>query len=357
MTRFAFRSFPMSCRPGDLLLRMLATLHVLALLSFLLVLGWLQPVAAAEDSCGGTNLAAQMQATDPAAYARIRGEADRVANGRSIFWKIEKPGLAPSFLLGTMHLTDPRVLAMPQAAMQAKAAAKVIVVESDEILDPQKAMSKLMTKPQLTMMTDGRTLQSYLTADETRLLEASLKKRGIPLAAVSRMQPWMLYSFFALSTCEMTRKARGEAFLDQKIAEDAVRAGKPVKGLETLEEQLESMAAVPTQLHMKSLMEGLDRDDQMGDITATTIDLYLAGDIGMIMPLLKSVSPDGADGEGYAAFEQRIVTERNHRMAERALPILKDGGAFIAVGAMHLVGDEGLVSLLRKAGYTLTPAS
>lgn len=356
MMRLAVRPLPALRQIADLTLAALAALHVLALLSLLLVLGWLAP-AAAEDACAGRNLAAEMQAKDPAAYARLMAEADGIANGGSIFWKIEKPGLAPSWLLGTMHLTDPRVLAMPKGAAEAKAAAKVIVVESDEILDQQKAMGRLLTRPQLTMMTDGRTLQSYLTPDQTKKLEAALKKRGIPLAAVSRMQPWMLYSFFALSPCEMSRKATGEAFLDQKIAEDAVRAGKPVKGLETLEEQLESMAAVPTDLHMKSLMEGIDQDDRMGDITATTIDLYLAGRISMIMPLLKTLAPDGSDGEGYAAFEQRIVTERNHRMAERALPILKDGGAFIAVGAMHLVGDDGLVTLFRKAGYTVTPAS
>ncbi|SIQ66987.1 hypothetical protein SAMN05880590_106128 [Rhizobium sp. RU35A] len=357
MTRLAVRPLSVLRQSADVALATIAALHVLALLSFLLVLGALQPAAAAEDACAGRNLAAEMQAKDPAGYARIVAAADGIANGKAIFWKIEKPGLAPSWLLGTMHLTDPRVLAMPKGAAEAQAASRVTVLESDEILDQQKAMGKLLTKPQLTMMTDGKTLQSYLTADQARLLEAALKKRGIPLAAVSRMQPWMLYSFFALSPCEMNRKATGEAFLDQKIAEDAVRAGKPVKGLETLQEQLESMAAVPTDLHMKSLMEGIEQDDRMGDITATTVDLYLAGNVGLLMPLLKALAPDGSDGEGYAAFEQRIITERNHRMAERALPILKDGGAFIAVGAMHLVGDEGLVTLFRKAGYTVTPAS
>lgn len=357
MTRLAVRPLSVLRQSADMALATLAALHVLALLSLLLVLGALQPAAAAEDACGGRNLAAEMQAKDPAGYARIVAAADGIANGKAIFWKIEKPGLAPSWLLGTMHLTDPRVLAMPKGAAEAQAASRVTVLESDEILDQQKAMGKLLTKPQLTMMIDGKTLQSYLTADQTRLLEAALKKRGIPLAAVSRMQPWMLYSFFALSPCEMNRKATGEAFLDQKIAEDAVRAGKPVKGLETLQEQLESMAAVPTDLHMKSLMEGIEQDDRMGDITATTVDLYLAGNVGLLMPLLKALAPDGSDGEGYAAFEQRIITERNRRMAERALPILKDGGAFIAVGAMHLVGDEGLVTLFRKAGYTVTPAS
>ncbi|MCO5733596.1 TraB/GumN family protein [Rhizobium sp. SSA_523] len=340
----------------DLALWALAGLHLLLLLSFLLILGALNPAGAAQDdACRGTDLLAAMRAEDPAGYARLQAEAAEIENGNSIFWKIEKPGLAASYLLGTMHVTDPRVLAMPDGAKAAAAAARVIIVESDEILDENKAMAKLLAKPQLTMMTDGRTIEHYLTPQEKSDLEAGLKARGIPLAAVSRMQPWMLSSFLALSACELARKTGGADFLDKQIAEDAAQAGRQVQGLETMEEQLEAIASIPTDFHVKSLLEMVRLGDRMTDVTTTMTDLYLKGEIGMMMPMLKVVAPDSAEGEGYAQFEERVVTDRNHRMAERALPLLAEGGAFIAVGALHLTGDQGLVTLLRKAGYTLTP--
>ncbi|MBB1249552.1 TraB/GumN family protein [Rhizobium sp. G21] len=56
-----------------------------------------------------------------------------------------------------------------------------------------------------------------------------------------------------------------------------------------------------------------------------------------------------------AAFEEKLITIRNHHMADRGAPILEKGNVFMAVGALHLIGDEGLVELMRKKGYTATP--
>lgn len=355
-THTPFDSLRSLRRPGDIALWLIAALHAALLLSFLLVLGYAQPARAQgqDTACRGTNVLTRLKADDPAGFAALEAEAAKVENGKGLFWKIDKPGLAPSYLLGTMHVTDPRVLAMPKGAVEAKAGSRVIVVESDEILSEQQAMAKILAKPGLTMMTDGKTIQSFLSAEEVAKLEAGLKARGIPLSAVSRMQPWMLSSFIALPACELARKAEGASFLDKKIAEDAIRAGKPVKGLETMEEQLSAMASIPTDFHIKSLMEMIALGDKMDDVMFTMTELYLSGDIGMTMPMLKAVAPDGADGEGYAEFEERIVTQRNRTMADRASPILAEGGAFIAVGALHLGGPDGLVTLFRQQGFTVT---
>lgn len=354
-------SFPLPRKAGDALLAALAFVHTIAFLSFLLVLlligiGWAGKARADDAVCQGHNLLTELQQSDPAAYRKLQAEAAEVQNGKGLFWKIEKQGLASSYLLGTMHVTDPAVLKMPLGAPYALSKAKVVVIESDEILDEKKAMAGMLTKPQLTMMTDGKTIQDYLSPDDRAKLESALKERGIPLAAVSRMQPWMISSFLALPNCELTRKAKGAVFLDKKIATEAVENGIPVKGLETLQEQLAAMASIPAEFHIKSLVEMVSLGSKMDDVTATMRDLYLSGDIGMTMPMLKWVSPDGSDGEGYAEFEERIVRQRNHTMADRAEPILNSGGAFMAVGALHLVGDEGLVALLRKKGFTVTLA-
>lgn len=343
--------------PGDLALWLLAALHVALLVATAFVLFSVSPARAGEPpACTGEDLLPALQKTDPAAYDRIAAEAAKTPNGNGIFWKIEKAGLSPSYLLGTMHVTDPRVLAMPKGASDAAADASTIVIESDEILDEKKAAAAMLMHPELTMFMDGTTIRDHLSAEDAEKLEAGLKARGLALAAVARMKPWILSSFVALPACEIARKAAGASFLDKHIAEDAVKAGKKVVGLETLAEQLQAMAELPVEFHLQALIETLELGDKMDDVIETMTALYLAGDTGMTMPMLEAVAPSkpGQDESAYAAFEKRIVTDRNKIMAERAAPLLAEGKVFIAVGALHLPGEQGLIELLRKQGFRVS---
>jgi uncharacterized protein len=310
----------------------------------------------ADQACVGKNLAPALQEHDPATYAKVETEAAKTPNGEAIFWKIEKAGIKPSYLLGTMHVTDPRVLTMPDGAEAAARRADTIIVESDEVLDDKKAAIALMAKPELSMFTDGSTITSRLTAEQVKELEAGLKKRGLALSAVNRMKPWIIASFVALPACELARKAEGTSFLDKRIAQDAANAGKRVVGLETYAEQLAALNDLPMAFHLKSLIETLQLGDKMNDINETMIDLYLKGDIGAIVPMLQALSPDSSSAKDpdYAAFEQRIILDRNKVMATRAAPTLDHGNVFMAVGALHLPGQDGLVALLRQHGFTVT---
>ncbi|MBP1858414.1 TraB/GumN family protein [Rhizobium herbae] len=346
-------------RLGDNILALIATLHVLFALSLIVTLFAVSQARAEDASCGGKNLIADMRTSDPARLAALEKEAAAVPNGKGTFWKIEKAGIAPSYLLGTMHVTDPRVLAMPKGADAAYQTAKTVIVESDEIVDDRKAAAAIMMQPGLTMFADGKSIKDFLKPEETEKLAAGLKARGIPLTLVARMKPWMIASFVALPACEMSRKAAGASFLDKKLAEDALKQGKTLKGLETLVEQLKAMDALPVEFHLQALIETLDLGDTVADVMETTTDLYLTGDTGLIMPMMKAVSEEkSADSDaGYADFEQRIITDRNRTMAARARPILDGGAVFMAVGALHLPGKDGVIELLRRQGFTISNMS
>ncbi|NHT76100.1 polysaccharide biosynthesis protein GumN [Rhizobiaceae bacterium CRRU44] len=341
----------------DNLVSLAALLPVILLAALVAAFFSIGRAQAQEIACNGVNLLESWEKSDPGSVKSVEAEAALVVNGTGKFWKIEKPGIPASYLLGTMHVTDPRVLAMPEGAPEAFAGAATVIVESDEVLDEKKAQIALFSDPSLTMFTDGSTIESYLDADQKAILTEGLKARGLPLPAVARMKPWMIASFVSLPPCELSRKAGGALFLDQKLARDAVSQGKTLKGLETIVEQIRALDDLPIAFHISSLVDMLKLGTAVEDAMETTTDLYLEGRIATIMPMLKAASHiiGGGDMEQQSvAFEQRIVTDRNHVMATRARPSLDAGNVFMAVGALHLPGPEGVVELLRKDGFTLT---
>lgn len=352
----ALKGQAISLRIVDSALWLLAALHTLAALSLLALFFFITPAQAKEDlACGGHSILAQLQKDDPKGYARIEKEGAELANGEAIFWKIEKPGIPDSYLLGTMHMSDPRVISLPNAAQKDFDTAKTVIVESDEILDKKKASMRLMARPELTMLTNGKTIYDYIDDKQKALLEKQLLARGIPLAAVAKMQPWMISSFLALPVCELKRKAAGAEVLDEKLAKDAVADGKKLVGLETFAEQLEAMTSVSIKTHIAGLVALLSDPQQTKDMMETMIELYDQGKPALIGPLSEYIDRKAASGADIADFEKKMVTIRNHHMADRAAPVLDKGNAFMAVGALHLSGPEGLVALFREKGFKVTP--
>ncbi|MDQ0456616.1 TraB/GumN family protein [Rhizobium paknamense] len=335
--------------------RAAAALPLMLLLLLLSTLALVQPARSEDAStCHAHNLLPEFEKTEPEAFARVQAEARQTPNGNSIFWKLEKPGREPSWLLGTMHLTDPRVTAMPPAAREAFQAADTVVLESDEILDPKKAAFAILAKPEFSTFTDGSTLTGLLSAEDVATIDAALKPKGLSVKGLNRMKPWLISAMLALPGCEMSRKGQGGLFLDMKLAVDAAKAGKEVLGVETLAEQFEAMNAVPIDVHLKSLVSVAKAKDQINDVMETMIDLYLNGQIGMITPTLRAAAPDGTEA---TPFEQRMIVDRNKVMAQRGGPILDNGNVFMAVGALHLPGKDGLIELLRQQGFTITPVA
>lgn len=346
-------------RAAALSLTLLAALNLLFLAAFLATLAFSVSRASGQETdmaCTGRDLIARMQRDDPAALAALRAEAAGVANGKGLLWRIEREGLAPSHLFGTMHMADPRVVTLGGAAQAAFDAAATVVIETTEVLDQASMMAAMLARPELTMFTDGTTLSSLVPPQERAAFEAALKARGIPPASIERMKPWMVSAMVALPACELARKAAGAPVLDTRLAHDARAAGKALGGLETIADQFGAMASLPLEFHIRGLIDTLKLGDAADDMIETMIVLYLQGETGMFFPFFRAAVPEGdEDAAGFAAFEEKMVTARNRTMAERAVPFLDRGGAFVAVGALHLPGRQGLVALLREKGYRIEP--
>lgn len=347
------RSLALSGRAADLALKALAALNMLFLATFLATLAFAVSQARAELACTGQNLLAALERDDPGKLADIRAEAAGVVHGKGLLWRIDKDGAAPSYIFGTMHMADPRVVALGAGAQAAFDAASTVVIETTEVLDPAKVMAAMLANPELTMFTDGTTLMSLVPEENRAGVEAALAARGIPPASVAKMKPWMIAAMVALPACEHARKAAGAPVLDAQLAKDGEAAGKAIGGLETIADQLGAMASLPLAFHIDGLIETLKLGDAIDDVIETMVVLYLTEETGMFWPFFRAALPAAGDADGFSAFEEAMVTARNRTMADRAAPFIDAGGAFIAVGALHLPGEEGVIELLRAKGYRI----
>lgn len=363
MENYRAKTAAIADRASSTALAFLGAMHIFILaLTFTLILIAQSSAqdAANELSCSGSNILVELAETDPATLKKINDEAAEVPFGQSLLFKLEKSGQEPSYLFGTMHLTDPRVVSLPQAAQDVFDQTDTVAIESTEILDPVQAQVTLMSKPELTMFTGDERLSDYLAEDDKKILAQGLAERGLQLALIDRMKPWLLSGMLALPECEFARKQAGEPFLDLALAQSAKAQGKTLVGLETLIEQFDAIASLPMKFHVQGLVDTIALGDQVDDVLETMIVLYTEGKIGTVWPMLRATSEQYGTSTpeavaGYAQFEETMVHTRNLTMLERSLPILEKGNAFIAVGALHLPGEKGLARLYQNAGYTVTP--
>lgn len=307
------------------------------------------------QDCRGRDMLADMKATQPDRYQAIVAEAARTANGDAVFWLVEKAGVAPSWLLGTVHMSDGRVSVPTAAVSKALDEAKTVAVEVADM--GSEAMMALMTKsPDLFVYRDGHSLADILNRDDLQVVVEHLKASGYPEQLAPMVRPWLAVTMLEMSDCERQRGRDGQLVLDQRINEDGKRRGLPVVGLETAGSQLAAMAAIPEAQQTAMLKATIKYIDRSNDLSETLIQIYLKRQVGAAWPFQLMLAEDAGVGpDAFADFRDTLIVARNKVMADKAKPLLEQGGALIAVGSLHLVGNDGLVALLRQAGYTVSP--
>jgi uncharacterized protein YbaP (TraB family) len=298
----------------------------------------------------------EMEAKDPGVRQRIDAAASRIANGNAVLWRVSRDGVKPSYLFGTIHLSDERVTNLPPMVVAKLEAANRVALEVADV-SPQAFMSALGQIQDRLVFKDGRNLTTLLDPADLATAQSALATVGFPATVRPQLRPWFVTMMLAVTSCERTRLQAGRQPLDLKIGEMARRRGVPVLGLETIRDQLLVMAGVPEADQIKVLQATLKSYARMGDALEAMLQRYLAREMHKVLPMqAEMLRAQGFDPAIMNSFQHALLTVRNPRMRDAALPILAEGEAFIAVGALHLIGETGLVALLRQSGYELTPA-
>lgn len=264
------------------------------------------------------------------------------AEEQGILWRIDGAATQPSYLLGTIHSDDARITTLPVTIANIFQQADSFSGEIDMDLP------NLMQASQATLLPEGESLQQLLDSTLYQQTVQLLAAYGMPELVVQRMKPWA-----AAATLSLPRPQTG-LFLDMLLYTQAAAQGKRVYGLETVSEQVGAMETMPRDLQIIMLRDAVAQHDQLDQIIEALINAYLQRDLNALESISDKAMQQG-DRRVAQLFTSQVVVNRNRRMLERMQPRLSEGNAFIAVGALHLPGKDGLLTLLRNKGYRVSP--
>lgn len=260
---------------------------------------------------------------------------------QGLLWKVERGQQAPSYVFGTIHTEDPRVLNLPQPVQGAFNGAKTYVMEA--LLDQEAILA--MTSSML--FNDGRSLKQVLSLATYEKTVAATAAHGLPELAVQSMQPW------ALAVALSVPKPQTGVVLDLSLLQQAVQQGKQTAGLETVDEQVGIFYKLSMREQVILLEDVLRQTGQLPQLFAGMHNAYLARDLAALERMSDDQQALGNQALG-KKLAQQLLHQRNPRMVARMEPYLKSGQAFIAIGALHLPGKTGVLNLLAKQGYRVS---
>jgi uncharacterized protein YbaP (TraB family) len=272
--------------------------------------------------------------------------AEGLRYGQGLLWQVARDGKPVAHVFGTIHLADPEILALPTPVSDAFRGASSLSVET--VLDGEaiKTLGMAMALP------PGRNLQDMVSPDVFQRAVAAATPYGLQAEQLNRLKPWAVAMLITVPPDEIMRRNSGQLALDLWFVNEARAAEKPVHALETVMEQVDVFESLPVA-------------DQAAYLRAAAIDLaekqrlmtamkaaYLRRDLDAVRGISRENMP-AADRPFAERLEKGLLEARNRHMTERMVAHFAEGNAFVAIGALHLPGDDGVLHLLEQRGYTL----
>ncbi|WP_417609360.1 TraB/GumN family protein [Owenweeksia hongkongensis] len=267
------------------------------------------------------------------------------AQKSSLLWKIKNPETkAVSYIFGTYHLIGSAYLDENAPVKKAYEEAETVVVETE--LDSSAMMMVAMK----AMMLDN-SLKSLVDSADYVLLKQEIEPIiGMPISQFDNVKPIMLSTMYSVAKAqEVTPKdfTFDGTPIDLFFAEDGKEKGKKVVPLETAMEQAEILFDSQTvEEQAAALVENVKAEVE-DDLSAEILDAYQKQDLDKLWEL----SQDWDESMGEMTL---LLDDRNKKWIPKLKPLLDEGRVFIAVGALHLPGEMGVLELLKAEGYKVS---
>jgi uncharacterized protein YbaP (TraB family) len=279
-----------------------------------------------------------------AAWLLLAAAADARADaGHHILWEV-KGTHNTVYLLGSVHMLKAAASALPSEALRAYAASKVLVMELD--LNGAGAESLLESGAELETLPEGQTLAQAVGPQLYAQLLARAQPLGLEPEVISHFQPW----FAALMVQQLELAQSGfdaAAGVDEQFALMAQADQKPIIGLETADEQLGFFAHLSLEQQRQFLRSTLQDSAGAESESNAVVSAWQHGDTVKLEQLLREGSKESPD------LYRLLTTERNRRWLPKITQLFNgDDNYLVIVGALHLIGHDGVIELLRRQGFS-----
>ena len=247
------------------------------------------------------------------------------------------------YLLGSIHLLREQDYPLPTALAAAYDDADVLIMEIDmDDLDPIATQSAFT---RYGILQDDTTLRDLMGDTLYQQAVVAADVIDIPLDLLNKTEPWyaaMTVEIMVLNRIGFDPMLGVEMHMMSKAKSD----GKRIDGLETIEQQLQFLDGMSLQAQREMLMSTLEESAKLGDLMDDVIDAWRHGDIAALETGMLN------DLEKHAELNKVLVTDRNARWVEQIEDLLDDDEDYlIIVGALHLVGENGVPKQLDRNGY------
>lgn len=263
-----------------------------------------------------------------------------ISSQAQLLYKIEGKDLQkPSYIYGTIHIMPKKQFAISESITTALKECDALVMEVDINMD----LKTKIDAAQRSMLPNGKTIADITSAENAQKIKQfcvdSLHWKESKYVRMSRLTPFFLTSIILQ---DLIGKSKSFELELNKLAE---KNKMTTLGLETIQMQMDLVNEVPYEEQIKLLLQGLTTNNSEFN---TMLNCYLKQDINKLGELMNEadLSPE---------FNANFLVKRNQNWIPQISKMVQEKPIFIAVGAGHLPGEQGVLKLLQEAGYTVTP--
>ncbi len=282
-------------------------------------------------------------------------------DNNSLLWQISGKGLkTPSYLYGTIHIIPKEDFFITPSTREALQRSEQITFEIDvkDMTNPLKLLS-LLNK---IKMTGNQKVCDFLTEAECAQLKKKLEEKGLSLKMFERTKPLFLSSVLSGEGTEggadgnMFGGASKSVSYELEIMKIVTAENKKIKdknkkkqtsGLETIDLQMAIFDSIPYSEQAKMLVQGLNDKEDSKTSFKKLVTLYKSQNVEAMSELMQS------EEAGIGNYQNLFISKRNRTWIPQMTTLMQQKTVFFAVGAGHLGGTEGVIALLREAGYTV----
>ena len=262
------------------------------------------------------------------------------------FWEV-RSGNNTVYLLGTIHVGKSNFYPLPSAVESAFGDSDVLALEVDPG-NQQEALAAVMS----AMYAPPDNIENHLAPSLLSRAAGVSAAYGIPFEQLRQMKPYLL--MFTLTSLEYARLGYvAQQGVETYLSQAARNQGKRIISLESMSQQMQILDGLSPELQTAMLQITVNEisDGEVAGLAEKMINAWRSGDVETLDSVLR-VEERKLDDALASEFHERFLTERNVNMARQIEAMLRsDEREFVAIGALHMVGDDGIIAILVDRGY------